>query len=97
MRKIASFGFTKGRNKYTDAQVAALIDELGLVPAVLITPSLVRMYREEVRAACQEKSATKETVRMAVARCEDFLSSEEGKYVTEYYDNLFSSVHPVNR
>ena len=95
--KIKVFGFTKGRDKYTDAQVAALIEELDLVPAPLITPCLVKQYREEVREACETARATKETVRMAIERCEVYLASEVGKAHTAWFEDLFSFVTPNNR
>lgn len=94
-KRIRVSGFTRGRDKYTDAQVAALIEDLDLVPALLITPSLVKAYRIEVREQLNARLAEKENVRRAVEYSDLFLCSERGKLLTKKWDKAFQLVLPL--
>lgn len=96
-RRIRVSGFTRGRDKYTDAQVAALIEDLDLVPALLITPELVKHYRIEVHEQLSNKLAERESVRRAIEYCELFLQSYEGVKLTEKYNEKFNFMIPFNR
>lgn len=95
-RKMLVSGFIRGRDKYTDAQVAALIEELDLIPAFLITPTLVKMYRQELRDKATTARGYKDTINEAIAFTENFLQSDKGIERTEHFNSLFSFV-PDNR
>lgn len=93
-KRIRVSGFTRGRNKYTDAQVAALIEDLDLVPALLITPSLIREYRAEVREQLFSQLAHKRSVEVALEYAESFLTSERGKALAYKYEEIFQMKIP---
>lgn len=93
-KRIRVSGFTKGRDKYTDAQVAALIEDLDLVPALLITPSLIKEYRVEVRQQLLNKLAHKRTIEVALEYAENFLTSERGKALAYKYEEIFQMKIP---
>lgn len=93
-KRIRVSGFTKGRSKYTDAQVAALIEDLDLVPALLITPSLIKEYRAEVRQQFSNKLAHKRSVEIALEYAENFLTSEKGKELAYKYEEIFQMKIP---
>lgn len=82
---------------YNNAEVAAIIEDLDLVPEFLITPSLIDAYRRELRAKAQEVNCVRENVRLAVAYTEELLNSEYGRYLVAKYRERFSYNIPVNR
>lgn len=97
LRKMPLSGFTKRVRFYNDAEVAAIIEDLGLVPEFLITPTLVGMYRRELRAKAETENAVKENVRIAIAYTEELLNSEYGRYLIDKYRQRFSYFIPENR
>lgn len=96
-RKMPLSGFTKRVGFYNDAEVAAIIEDLGLVPEFLITPTLVGMYRRELRSKAEATNAVKENVRIAIAYTEELLNSEYGRYLIDKYRERFSYFLPINR
>lgn len=85
------------KRKFDDAEVAALIEDLDLVPAFLITPSLVKAYRTELREQYLHKMFDKTNVELAVAYTVEFLSSEWGKEMIKKYRERFNTEIPFNR
>lgn len=97
LRKIPLSGFTKRVRFYNDAEVAAIMEDLGLVPEFLITPSLIGLYRRELRAKAESENAVNENVRIAIAYTEELLNSEYGRFLIEKYRERFSYFIPQNR
>lgn len=95
-KRVRLSGYIKSTFKYSDAEVAALIEELDLVPAFLITPTLIRQYRYELREQYSTKLYNKENVRMALEYTHEFLTSPEGKARVKHFQDLFVFT-PENR
>lgn len=96
-RKTHLFGFTKCVRFYNDAQVAAIIEDLGLIPEFLITKDMVEQYRRALREKATSANAVKENVRIAIAYTEELLNSEYGRWLVEKYRERFSFNIPENR
>lgn len=82
---------------YNDAEVAAIIEDLDLVPSFLITPKLVALYRAELREKANSENELKENVRIAIAYTHELLSSDYGRELVEKYRERFNYSIPVNR
>lgn len=98
-KRIHPSGYIKsvlGR-KFDDCEVAALIEDLELVPEFLITPSLVKTYRNELRNKKELENCNRENVIMAINYTIEFLNSEYGKWRIEEWHKKFDAVLPFNR
>lgn len=93
--KVNLSGYIK--RKFDDAEIAALIDDLDLVPAFLITPKLVQMYRRELRDRYLSHEFEKVNVELAIAYTVELLSSEYGKEKIQFYRDKFQGKIPFNR
>lgn len=60
--------FTPGKQ----AELHCLIDELGLIPSYLITPSLLSAYRAELFSVCDKKTAESIKRDQAIEFLEEF-------------------------
>lgn len=96
-RKTPLSGFIKRVRFYNDAQVAAIIEDLDLVPAFLITPDLIKCYRIELRNRAEYENCLKENVAVAIAYTEELLNSDYGRDLVEKYRERFSFKIPQNR
>lgn len=96
-RKTHLSGFIKRVRFYNDAQVAAIIEDLGLIPEFLITKDMVEQYRRALREKATSENAVKENVRIAIAYTEELLNSEYGRWLVEKYRERFSFNIPENR
>lgn len=96
-RKTHLSGFTKRVRFYNDAQVAAIIEDLGFIPEFLITKDMVEQYRRALREKATAENAVKENVRIAIAYTEELLNSEYGRWLVEKYRERFSFNIPENR
>lgn len=96
-RKTPLSGFTKRFRFYNDAEVAAIIEDLDLVPAFLITPDLVKMYRVHLREKAAYENGLKENVKVAIAYTEELLQSDYGRELVNKYRERFSYNIPENR
>ena len=77
------------KRKFDDAELAALVEDLDLVPSYLITPSLLRVYRSELRERIITKQFNKENVELAIAYIQELLSSEYGKFLIAKWRERF--------
>lgn len=96
-RKIPLSGFTKRFRFYNDAEVAAIIEDLDLVPSFLITKDLVEHYRIALREKVAYENGLKENVKIAIAYTEELLQSDYGRELVEKYRERFSFHIPENR
>lgn len=90
-------GFTKRFRFYNDAEVAAIIEDLDLVPSFLITKELVQRYRIQLREKVAYENGLKENVKIAIAYTEELLQSDYGRELIEKYRERFSFNLPSNR
>lgn len=77
------------KRKFDDAELAALVEDLDLVPSYLITPSLLRVYRHELRERIITQQFNKENVELAIAYIQELLSSEYGKFLIAKWRERF--------
>lgn len=96
-QKTPLSGYIKHVKMYNDAQVAAIIEDLDLVPEFLITPELVKSYRIALREKAAHANCVRENVELAIAYTEELLNSEYGRYLFKKYSERFSFNIPFNR
>lgn len=90
-------GYIKKHFKYNDAQIAALIEDLDLIPAIHITPTLIKLYRIELREKLTTMKTLKYNVDLLLGYTEEFLNSEYGRQRVQRWHDEFSLVLPINR
>lgn len=90
-------GYIKKHFKYNDAQIAALIEDLDLIPALFITPTLIKQYRIELREKLTTMKTLKYNVDLLLGYTEEFLNSEYGRQRVQRWHDEFSLVLPINR
>lgn len=96
-QKVPLSGFIKKLKGYDDAEVAAIIEDLDLVPAFMITPSLIKIFRIELRSKAEAMNADKENVFVALAYIDELLNSEYGRSIVQKYRERFNFSIPLNR
>lgn len=84
--------------KLNNFEIAALMDDLDLVPEIFITPSVVETYRDEMHKRLKERMLfDRDIVKIAVEYTFMFLGSEYGKSLIRKYQERFSLQIPFNR
>lgn len=84
--------------KLNNFEIAALMEELDLVPEVFITPSVVDLYRDEMHNRLKERMLfDRDIVKIAVEYTFMFLDSDYGQSLVKKYQEKFSYQLPLNR
>lgn len=84
--------------KLNNFEIAALMEELDLVPEIFITPSVVNLYRDEMHVRLKERMLfDRDIVKIAVEYTFMFLNSDYGQSLVKKYQEKFSYQLPLNR
>lgn len=84
--------------KLNNCEIAALMDDLDLVPEIFITPSVIELYRDEMYKRLKERLLfDRDIVKLAIEYTFMFLDSDYGKSLIRKYHEKFSLQLPLNR
>lgn len=94
-KKRQIYGFI-GR-KFSNPEVAAIMDDLDLLPEPFITPMIVEQFRSELREKLLSNVYDRQLVRMLVEACWSMLNTDYGRDLIRSYSEKFSNTIPLNR
>lgn len=96
-KSVPLSGFIRALKGFSNPQIAAIMEDLGLIPVLFITPRIIDTWRIEMADKLQNEKGDKELIRVAVAYMHDLLTSERGRELVAKYEQNFSFEIPLNR
>lgn len=95
-KRVQLYGYMS--RKLNNYEIAALMEDLDLVPEVFITPSVVNLYRDEMHKRLKERMLfERDIVKIAIEYTFMFLNSEYGHSLVRKYEEKFNYQLPLNR